>query len=254
MIQSVDRALDILMCVSDNQGKPLTISEIAEKTDLNKSTCCHLIETLTQRGFLNRVSRSSGYTLGIYAYALTRYRSFHRDLIFACSPVLRWLQNKTGYTTLLANLIDGEKFVLRYYEAEDNPLKDKGELYKGTLYDSATGRAMLSSMSKKELRNIVNKVGLPTDDLWEGINSFDKLYDELNKLSKENVVQVEFHEDDYYICKFATTFFGKKAERFAIGLELKKKQKPDEQEIESIRKNMLLANKEIKRRLEFENI
>ena len=121
MIQSVDRALDILMCVSDNQGRPLTVSEIAEKTGLNKSTCCHLIDTLTQRGFLNRVSRSSGYVLGVYAYALTRYRSFQRDLIFACSPVLRWLQNKTGYTTLLATLIDGEKFVLRYRSRRQPP-------------------------------------------------------------------------------------------------------------------------------------
>ena len=71
MIQSVNRALDILMCVSDNRGKAITISEIAEKTGLNQSTCCHIVETLSERGFLNKVSRSSGYVLGIYSYTMT---------------------------------------------------------------------------------------------------------------------------------------------------------------------------------------
>ena len=113
---------------------------------------------------------------------------------------------------------------------------------------------MLSCMNKKELHSVVSKVGLPTDDLWEGIDSFEKLYSETSKLSKENLVQLMFHEDDYYIYKFAAAFFSKKAECFAIGLELKKKQHPEQEEIEDIRKNMLLAIKEIRRRLEFENI
>ena len=254
MIQSVDRALDILMCVSDNRGKPITISEIAEKTNLNQSTCCHIVETLTKRGFLNKVSRSSGYVLGIYAYSLTRYKNFHRDLIFACAPVLKWLQNKTGYTTLLANLIDGEKFVLRYFESSDNPLKDRGELYKGTLYDSATGRAMLSSMRQKEIRSIVEKVGLPSETQWEGIDSFEKMMIELEKIAKDPIVKVAFHADGFYFCKFAAAFIGKKSERFAIGLEMKKKEMPQEDEIAAIEKYMLLAVKEVKRRIEFETI
>lgn len=254
MIQSVNRALDILMCVSDNRGKAITISEIAEKTGLNQSTCCHIVETLSERGFLNKVSRSSGYVLGIYSYTMTRYRDFHRDLIFACTPILRWLQNKTGYTTLLTNLIDGEKFVLRYVDSTENPLKDRGVLYKGTLYDSATGRAMLCSMKQKELKKIVDKVGLPLPEEWEGINSVEDLEKKLNETAKDPVVKVIFKDENFIYCKFAVAFTGKKAERFAIGLELKKKEAPDESEIRMIEENMLLAIKEIRRRIQFENI
>ncbi|MBQ1307173.1 MAG: helix-turn-helix domain-containing protein [Erysipelotrichaceae bacterium] len=254
MIQSVDRALDIMMCVSDNHGKPLTISQIAERTGLNQSTCCHIVETLTERGFLNKVSRSSGYVLGIYSYALARYDSFHRDLLDACSPVLRWLQNKTGYTTLLTNLIDGEKFVLRYFNSPDNPLDEKGKLYRGSLYDTATGRAMLSSMKQKELKAVVDKVGLPSQEEWPGVTSFEQLYEKLLEVAKEPVVKTVDKDEQYYFCKFGVMFIGRKDERFALGLELKKKEAPEEEEIRFIEKNMLLAMKEIRRRIEFEKI
>ncbi|MBQ6479224.1 MAG: helix-turn-helix domain-containing protein [Erysipelotrichaceae bacterium] len=254
MIQSVNRALDIMMCVSDNHGKPLTVSQIAAKTGLNQSTCCHIIETLTERGFLNKVSRSSGYVLGIYAYALARYRSYHRDLIDACSPILKWLQNKTGHTTLLTNLIDGEKFVLRYFDSPDNPLNERGELYRGSLYNTATGRAMLSSMKRNELKAVVDKVGLPLQSEWENISSFEQLYQKLAEVAKEPVVKLIDKDEQHYYCKLAVMFTGRKDEKFALGLEMKKKEVPEEKEIRLIEKNMLLAMKEIRRRIEFEKI
>ena len=37
MIQSVERALDIMMIISDNHGQPVTISEIANKLKLNQN-------------------------------------------------------------------------------------------------------------------------------------------------------------------------------------------------------------------------
>lgn len=253
MIQSVDRALDILMCISDNHGQPVTISEISKKTNINQATCCHIIETLVERGFLNQVSRSAGYVLGVYAYNLTRYKDFHRDLILTCMPILRWMQNKTGYTSLLSNLIDGEKFVLCYSENPDNPLSNKGDLYKGSLYDTATGRAMLSTLKSKELKQTVLKVGLPKQEEWKDIDTFEKLETELNKLSKTKVIKVEYNQDKY-ICKLGIPLIGPKGQRFAIGLEIKKNKKPSKQELEKVQAIMLAGTQELSRRMKFENI
>ncbi len=253
MIQSVERALDIMMCISDKHGRPATISEISETTHLNKSTCCHIIDTLVERGFLDQVSRSSGYVLGVYAYNLTRYKDFQRDLIFTGMPILRWMQSKCGSTTILANLINGDKFVLCYSENPDNPLKDRGDIYKGTLYDSATGRAMLSTLKTKELKAIVERIGLPKPEEWKNIYTFEKLEEELNKISKQKIVKVQVESKGYF-CRIATPFLGPRNERFALGIELKKESRPTTTELEYIDKILITGVNEIKRRMKFENI
>lgn len=254
MIQSVNRALDIMSVISDNQGIPMTISQIAKKTSLNQSTCCHIVETLAARGFLNQVSRSSGYVLGMYSYTLTRYKSFHSDLILVATPIIKWLESKTGYTSLLANMVDGEKFVLAYAESPENSLKYKGDLYKGTLYDSATGRAMLSTMRLSELKTAVEKSGLPTEEEWKDTNTLEKLVMKLNKLSKEKVVKVFSQEKNIYYVKFAVAFTGPKSRRYAIGLDLRKKTEPTKEEIDYIDKLILAAAHEINRRMKFSEI
>lgn len=254
MIQSVERALDIMMIISDNHGQPVTISEISNKLKLNQSTCCHIVETLVDKGFLNQVSRSAGYVLGVYAYNLTRYKDFHRDLILTSMPILRWMQNKTGYTSLLASLIDSDKFVLCYSDNPDNPLSNRGDLYKGTLYDAATGRAMLSTLKPKELKKLIIKVGLPKQEEWPDVDTYEKLQKELLKISKQKIVRAEFIENNKYICKVSIPFLGPKQERFAIGLEIKKDKKPNKQELDLVDKTIYTGTQEIIRRMKFENI
>lgn len=250
MIQCVNRSLDIMLCVSDMRGQPITISEISKKTGINESTCCHIIETLLKRGFLKQISRSAGYVLGIYSYTLTRYKDFHHGLIMTCSPILDWLERKTGYTVVLANLIDGEKFVLSYSESPENSLKDKGDLYKGTLYDSATGRAMLATMSEKELKNVVANVGLPNENEWPEVTDFKSLLKELKK--QERLVRVDMKDDgDKHISKFGVAFIPYKQERFAIGLDYHSKTKPTDKEIKNIEKEIIIAANEIERRIKF---
>ena len=254
MIQSVDRALDIMTYVSNNRGIPVTISDISKNTNINASTCCHIVDTLVHRGFLNKVSRSSGYVLGVYSYNLTRYKDFHRDLILNTMPILRWLQNKTGYTTVLANLIEGDKFVLCYSDNPDNPLNQKGDIYKGTLYDSATGRAMLSELSDSELKKVVKKVGLPKKDEWPDIDSYTQLKNQLSTLKKAKIFKVISIDEDKYICKFGVSFVGNKSQIFAIGIDMHKNSKPIKKEIDSIEKLLLTAVQEVNRRMNFDKI
>lgn len=252
MIQSVNRALDIMMVVSNNHGVPITVSEIAKATDLNQSTCCHLIDTLVSRGFLNQVSRSAGYVLGVYAYSITRYKEFQRDLILTSMPILRWIQHKTGYTTVLTNLINGEKFVLCYADNPENSLKQKGDIYKGTLYDSATGRAMLSTLRLSELKKVVNKVGLPTKEEWPGVTSMETLEKELTKINNFPIIKVVDNRKKY-ICKFAVPIIGPKQQRFAIGVEIKQSNEPSKKDIEFVEEIILTGSKELVRRMKFEN-
>lgn len=252
MIQSVSRALDILTTVSDTRGKPIGLSAISQKTGINVSTCAHLVQTLCEKGFLSQVSRSSGYILGAYAYYLTRYKTFQKELIATCNPALRWIQRRTGHTALLAVLVEGEKFVISYAEDGKDILHERGELYRGNLYNSATGRAMLSTMRRTELAHLVEKIGLPTQEDWPGIDSLEALERNLRLIATDKIVCIENSIDNRYDAIYGVSIVAPRMGRCAVGLHVRQEKAPTEAEQERFREALLAGVREINRRLRFE--
>jgi len=248
MIRSVNRTLDILTCVGDNKGEPVSIKTIALKTGLNKSTCCHIVETLVDRGFLVQISRTAGYVLGIYAYNLTRYSFYQANLIYLVEPILSFIQKQTGYNALFATLINGEKFILKYLDTPDNKLGQRGQLYKGDLYNCATGLAMLATMSKREIKDIVDKVGLPSANEMKNADTYQKLLLRIDELKEYEVIKFEQPSDNFE-WEFAISVNTKK-EKYALGIGLKTKQKPSKDEVLKINKVLIKAKKEMLKRIE----
>lgn len=252
MIQSVSRALDILTTVSDMRGQPITLSAISQKTNINVSTCAHLVETLCKKGFLSQVSRTSGYTLGAYTYYLTRYKTFQKELITTCNPALRWIQRRTGHTALLAVLIESEKFVISYAEDDKGILHERGELYRGNLYNSATGRAMLSTMRRTELVQLVNKIGLPSEEDWPGIDSLETLERKLRVIAAKKIVCIERIQGEEYDAIYGISINTPCVRNCAVGLHIHQRTPPTEEECRHFQEILMSGVREINRRLRFE--
>lgn len=68
MIQSVQRAVDILRCFENREL--LGITEIAEKSGLNKSTAFGIVATLTAEGLLEQDVSTGRYRLGLELFRL----------------------------------------------------------------------------------------------------------------------------------------------------------------------------------------
>lgn len=252
MIESVNKALDILTCIADNKGEPVSVKAISERTGINKSTCCHIIDTLVERGYLVQISRVAGYVLGIYTYNLTRFSFYQANIIYIAEPILKWIQKETGYNALFANLINGEKFILKYLDTPDNKLGQRGQLYKGDLYNCATGRAMLATMNSKEIKEVVAKVGLPSEAQLENADTYEKLLLRIKEISEDVVVKYEQPTKDYE-WEFAIAIKTNKNERFALGIGLHTKLKPKLEEIDKIHKVLIKAKREMLRRIEMSN-
>ncbi len=250
MIQSVDRALSILMVVADQRGEPVPLGKIAQAVELNKSTCSHIVDTLCQRGYLCRVSHSSGYILGAYAYYLTRYKSFQKPLISACNPILKWIHRRTGYTAVLATLINSEKFVISYSETENGMLHERGEVYRGSLYRSATGRVMLANMRPNDLRALVVEIGLPTPEEWPGMDTIQNLERALNRLAQEKIASYPEEEGRTAFGMYLRT---KSADQCAIGISVSHEEPLTQEQITQIHQTLRRAVREIEHRLRFED-
>lgn len=253
MIQSVSRALDILTVVSDMRGEPITLGAIAQKTGLNVSTCAHLVETMCQKGFLSQISRTSGYILGAYAYYLTRYKTYQKELVSTCNPALRWIQRHTGHTALLAVLVEGEKFVISYAEDSKDVLRERGELYRGSLYSSATGRAMLAGMRRTELLELVDKIGLPTQEDWPGVTSLQDLERKLRCISGERIVCIENHQDGIYDSIYGLRVSAPRIRNCAVGLHVRQDTPLTAQQQKQFQDVLTAGVREINRRLRFEH-
>lgn len=68
-VRSVERALDILLCFTDETE--LTLTEISDKTKLNKSTVYRLLGSLENKGFIIKDTKLEKYRLGFRLWELS---------------------------------------------------------------------------------------------------------------------------------------------------------------------------------------
>ena len=157
MIKSVKKAMDILTILSANAENPITLGELAEQTGLNKSTCAHIVDTLCESLYVERVSRTKGYRLGPWAYMLSRYGRYQNTLVSISIPVLKWLQAKTDATVFISVICNGKKYIVYHIDkAGILPMSD-GSIIQGNLEATATGQLLMTHMDTESLRHALSR-------------------------------------------------------------------------------------------------
>jgi len=157
MIKSVKKAMDILTILSASAETPITLGELAEQTGLNKSTCAHIVDTLCESLYVERVSRTKGYRLGPWAYMLSRYGRYQNTLVSIATPVLKWLQAKTDATVFISVICNGKKYIVYHIDkANILPMSD-GSIIQGNLEATATGQLLMTHMDSESLRHALSR-------------------------------------------------------------------------------------------------
>lgn len=158
MIKAVKKAIDILRLLSDDPEKAMTVSEIATSVNITKPTCSHLLETLCESLFVERVSRKEGYRLGAGTFMLTRYGRYQESLIQLASPIIQWLRKQTEATSLLAVVCDGTKYIIFNAEGDNNSLMNDGDIRQGNIAVTATGKLMMAFMDPDSLNRVLYRL------------------------------------------------------------------------------------------------
>ena len=188
MIHSVSKCMQILSCLSDGRGQPISLKEIAKRTSIPKPTAVHILETLIAEGYVNRISHSKGYVLGPSLFYLTRFGKYNDSFISICHPVMKWLNAKTGHTIILSVIHGGKKYIIDRIDVPHRLLKQEGDILTDDIYRTATGRVLLSNMSSEEVFEIYQKYKSP-GKVWAQVTSFESLKAELAKISPKDVVK-----------------------------------------------------------------
>ncbi|ETA80494.1 IclR family transcriptional regulator [Youngiibacter fragilis] len=104
-VQSIDRAVMVLKCFSEKE-KELSLAEIAERLDINKSTIHGIISTLKYHGLIAQDERSQKYRLGLGLMELGAIVSNSMDVNEIAEPYLADLCNKLEETVHMCLLDD----------------------------------------------------------------------------------------------------------------------------------------------------
>lgn len=98
-VRAVERALDILLCFTKESD--LSLTEIAAKISLHKSTVHRLLTTLEEKGFLLRNEATERYRLGIRIWELTTHLPTLDEPAALLLPAMERLRDRLGETVSL---------------------------------------------------------------------------------------------------------------------------------------------------------
>jgi len=158
-LNTLEKCVRILTLFSQS-ARVLTVSQIADRLDLPRSTAYRYISALRAQHLIEETPDGAGYRLGsrILELAATMSRRPLRDTV---QPYLEEISRETGETTILCVLrghvgvcmekVEGHHALRVSYEL--------GDTY--PLHAAATGKAILAYLDPDERDAILNDVGLP---------------------------------------------------------------------------------------------
>lgn len=153
-IQSVDRALYLLETIAEAGGEA-TLTDLANRTGLNISTCHHLLATLIKRGFVTKISGRRLYALGARILYLS-HACLQVDLPRRAQRYLEAVNEATGETVHLAALQGDSVITLAVREARHAVRVDTGRIGKvESPHATSIGKAILAWLPEDEMRRIL---------------------------------------------------------------------------------------------------
>ncbi len=155
-VRAVDRALDILSCFSQDEPV-LSLTQIAERVSMPKSTVHRYLATLESKRFINRDEATGMYHLGFRFIEMASLVLQDADLQRWTQPHLERLSAECGETVNMA-VLDGTHVV--YLQVIEGPQRVKLAATVGQrlpAFCTASGKAFLAYLPDDRVRKILGE-------------------------------------------------------------------------------------------------
>jgi DNA-binding IclR family transcriptional regulator len=147
-VQSIERAFAVLAALADG---PIGVTEVAERTDLAKSTAARLLTSLAREGAVEQVPGETRYRLGGRIVTLAAGVVPTRSLVTLARPSLVELASAVGEAAGLS-VVDG--FAVHYVDQVDTTHQVQIRDWTGTrvaMHAVSSGQVFLAHMSEAAL-------------------------------------------------------------------------------------------------------
>lgn len=151
VIQSVDRALFLLEYIVAHPERKLSLTELAEVMDLDKSSVFRILTTLSRHGLVRQEEGKKLYRPGFGIFGLASSLYEQMKLPAVVSPYLREIARKTQENAHLA-VKSGTQAVFIDREQGTNRILTNTNIGDAEeLYCTAVGKCLISDYSREEL-------------------------------------------------------------------------------------------------------
>lgn len=158
-MKSLHKTFDILEYVILQNGRKVLPSEIAEALDINLATCTRILGELVKRGYLEKVSRKSGYIAGPMIVSLSTRNQIYKRIAEAAEEPVRQLSETLKCQVNIAVLNQSQRVMLAYHLADHRTFPWKKFRFEDH-WDTATGRLLLAALNNSEARTICKHGGI----------------------------------------------------------------------------------------------
>lgn len=154
-VRAVERALDILLCFSQ-EDPALSLTQVAERVGLSKSTAHRLLATLESRRFVSRDYETGNHRLGFRFIELASLVFRHAELERCVQPHLQHLSAACGETVDLA-ILDGAHVVYLQVVESAQRVRIAAEVgHRLPVFCTATGRAFMAYLPDEQVHAILS--------------------------------------------------------------------------------------------------
>lgn len=154
IVQSVDRALDILQLFLDVR-QPMGVSEIAKRMALHKSIVHRLLATLQSRGYLKQTGGSEQYMIGPKAFEIGSLFTASTNLHDMGKQVLDQLVQDVKLTSHLAILEGKSVLYLLNMEPEHLQYLFGSVGQRKQIYNTALGKCLTAWLPEEKTRALL---------------------------------------------------------------------------------------------------
>jgi len=178
---AVDRALDIIELLAVCE-RDMSLSEILSRLSIPRQSLIRILNTLCERGIVDRVGKRGGYRLGMKLLYLGNRLQDKIRLRSAARPFMEQLAERTHKTVELSTLDRDQLILIEQVEGTEGiRLYTRiGSAYP-YLHAVAVGKIYLAHMTPEKRRKVLNAIGLPAVT-EHTITRIDRLEEELGQI------------------------------------------------------------------------
>jgi DNA-binding IclR family transcriptional regulator len=181
-VNAIETSLRLLEALKDRESVGLT--ELAGEVDLPKSTVFNHLKTLERNEYI--VNDGGSYRIGCRFLELGAKARKHHEVYEAAQPEVDRLAAETGEISALLVEEHGLGVFLYRTEGDRAVHIDSYVGQRISLHGAALGKAILSSLPRERVEEIVEARGLPALTP-ETITSQDALFEELDRTAERGV-------------------------------------------------------------------
>ena len=242
MHKPTERVLNVLTLLAEHL-EGLTLTDIAQKLSIPKSTISPILQEMTTQKFLYLNQVTSKYTIGISAYYVAESFNAQNTIFPELKKKMAHICNTLNEICQVGILTGSDiTYILKEEPATSSPIKIISHVGKKIpAHCTALGKALLSNLSLKELHALLPQS--LTKFTANTITDFNILYEQLLEIKKTHIA-FESEEITEHLCCYAVPIVLPDKSQIALSISLPLF-RTDEKKIEAAKKLLLQAKKEL---------